>query len=175
MRNLLLIITIFFTSSSYSQSFPKKELLKKLKADTIEMDEGNEDGVFKARNEKTKKWGMYQWMYEGTQTQELIPMQYDSLKNIPYNGTFSAVYSNGKVGFYLSQWSYGEKATQTIPCIYDNYQRYTNKGTTYLAVSKNGKWGWVDWLTGKEKSDFTAKTKEDLPLINYNQKYQIDE
>ena len=176
MRKLLLIlITTFFTLSSYSQSFPEKELLKKLKADNIEMDKGNEDGVFKARNKKTKKWGMYQWMYEGTQTKELIPMQYDSLRNIPFNGNFSAVYNNGKVGFYLTEWSYGEKAKQTVLCIYTDYQRYNNNGSTYLAVSKDGKWGWVDWLTGEEKSGFTATTKEDLPNINYEQKSWIDE
>ncbi|MFT6846166.1 MAG: hypothetical protein ACJAUV_002371 [Flavobacteriales bacterium] len=172
---LLILITAFLTTSTYSQSFPEKELLKSLKADRLEMDKGNEDGVFKARNKKTKKWGMFQWMFEGVQTKELIPMHYDSLRNIPFNGAFSAVYNNGKIGFYLSEWSYAEKARQSVPCIYEDYQRYNNNGTTYLAAVKEGKWGWVDWLTGDEKSNFAAKTKDDLPYINYVQKSWVDE
>ncbi|OUS01053.1 hypothetical protein A9Q86_09930 [Flavobacteriales bacterium 33_180_T64] len=134
------------------------------------MDEGNEDGVFKANSKRSKKWGMYQWTYEGTNVKELIPMKYDSIKYFPFNGAFTAVYNDGKVGFYLAKWSYGDKAKQTVPCLYEEYQRYNNNGITYLAVSKNGKWGWVDWLTGEEKTEFKYETKEELPYPKYEQK-----
>lgn len=165
------IILAFYAAASFSQTFPEKEILKKLNASKIEMDEGNEDGVFKVYSKASKKWGMYQWMYEGTNVNELIPMKYDSLSYFPFNGNFTAVYNNGKVGFYLSAWSYYDNAKQSVPCLYDEFQRYNNKGVTYLAVSKNGKWGWVDWLTGEEKTAFSYETKDDLPYPLYEQKY----
>lgn len=165
----LITIIVCFTQLAFGQ-FPEKQLMKKLKADKIEMDRGNEDGVFKARNKTTKKWGMFQWMYNGLQTQELIPMEYDSVKYIPFNGAFTAVYNNGKVGFYLSAWSYDD-AKQTVPCVYDDYQRFTINNKTHLAVMKNSKWGWVDWISGEEKSEFIYITKEGLPRPDYDQSY----
>ncbi len=169
-KNTVIVIFLLFSRLVFAQ-FPEKELLKKLKADTIEMDQGNGDGVFKARNKKTKKWGMYQWMYKGLKIKEAIPVQYDSISFFPFNGFFTAVYNNGKVGFYLSAWSF-ESGKQTIPCLYEDYQRFeiTNKdytSTIYLAVKKNGKWGWVNWLSGEEKTEFIYNTKEDLPHPNY--------
>ncbi len=155
----------------FAQDFPEKEMLKKMNADKIEMDDGNGDGVFKIREKKTKKWGMYQWMYSGLKTKELIPINYDSLRYFPFNGAFTAVYNDGKVGFFLSAWSYDEKAKQTVPCLYEDYQRFTVKNSTYLAVAKGGKWGWVDWLTGQEKTEFIYRTKEALPYPGWEQKY----
>jgi len=172
MKQIILILFVLTTLSGVAQDFPEKEILKKLKADKIEVDEGNEDGVFKARNKKNQKWGMFQWMSEGTKMIELVPMQYDSLNYFPYNGNFTAVYNRGKVGFYLSHWTYGDMAKQTVPCIYEAFQRYTPEdGIIRLAVRKGGKWGWVDWLTGEEKTEFIYYTKEDLPYPNWEQKY----
>jgi hypothetical protein len=170
MKQISVIIVLVFTAQLVFGQFPEKQMMKKLNADKIEMDKGNGDGVFKARNRKTKKWGMYQWMYEGVKTKELIPMEYDSLKYFPFNGAFTAVYNNGKVGFYLSAWSYDD-AKQTVECLYDDYQRYNINNTTYLAVKKNGKWGWVDWLSGEEKSEFIYDDKSDLPKPKYVQAY----
>ena len=155
--------------------FPFRKVLKKLKGDKIEIDEENEDGVFKIRHKKTKKWGMYQWMYESTQVTQLIPMEYDSLNYFPFNASFTAVYNDGKVGFYLSKWSYDNEARQTVPCVYDVYQRFTPEdGVTRLAVQKNGKWGWVDWLTGEEKSGFMYRNKEELPYPAWEQKTYLN-
>lgn len=170
MKLLLPAFFVLVSQLAFAQ-FPEKELKKALSADVIEMDAGNEDGVFKARNKRSKKWGMFQWMYEGTNTTELIPMEYDSLKYFPFNGAFTAVYNDGKTGFYLSAWSY-DNARQTVPCLYDDYQRFNADGSVYLAVSKDGKWGWVDWFTGEEKSEFTSDTKEDLPYPDFEQKYR---
>ncbi|WP_457616529.1 hypothetical protein [Lutibacter sp.] len=146
-----------------------------MKADTIEMDKDNGDGVFKARNKTTKKWGMYQWRFDDLKTKMLIPMQYDSLDYFPYNANFTAVYNNDKIGFYLSAWVYNE-AKQTVPCLYDDYHRYIvtkdRSERTYLAVKKNGKWGWVNWLTGEEKTAFIYDIKEDLPYPNFVQEYR---
>lgn len=151
-----------------------KENKQKLNADILIFDEGNGDGVFKARDKATKKWGMYQSLYEG-KTTILIPAKYDSLRFFPFNGEFTAVYNDGKVGFYLSYWSYESKAKQTVKCLYEDYQRFNNEGVKYLAVKKNGKWGWVDWLTGEEKSVFKSKTTENLPFPHYEQETWLKE
>lgn len=170
MRNYLpFICLLLFTSSLFAQAFPEKELKKKLKADLLEMDGGNGDGVFKARNKKSKKWGMYQYMYSGTEVQVLIPMEYDSLEFIPFNGAFSIVYKDGKAGIYLSQWRYGDDAKQSVPCLYDDYQRFNAKNNLYLAVKRDGYWGWVDWVTGEEKSEFKYATTDDLPYPYFKQ------
>ncbi|MCV9385491.1 WG repeat-containing protein [Reichenbachiella ulvae] len=171
MKSFLTIIALVLSVLFSHAQFPEKELKKKLKADRIEMDEGNGDGVFKARNKKTKKWGMYQWQFEGLQTQELIPMQYDSVRYFPFNGNYTAVYQGSKVGFYLSYWSYGDEARETVACIYDDYKRFTAEGVPKLAVKKNESWGWVDWMTGEEKSEFKYATPEDLPYPYYKQEY----
>lgn len=97
-----------------------------------------------------------------------------SVKSFPFNGNFTAVYQGGKVGFYLAKWSYDNDARQTVPCQYEGYQRFTVNNITYLAVVKNGKWGWVDWLTGEERSDFIYSTKDDLPYPGWEQKTYFD-
>lgn len=171
----LLCLALITTSITIAQSFPEKAIMKKLEARKISMDQGNGDGVFRAQSKKTKKWGMYQWMYEGTDVKMLIPMEYDSVRNFPFNGAFTAVYNDVKVGIYLCEWSYGKDAKQTIECIYDGYRRINVKqdeyrSQLYLAMKKNGKWGWVDWLTGEEKSEFIYETTKDLPYPEFEQK-----
>ncbi|WP_415370779.1 WG repeat-containing protein [Patiriisocius sp. Uisw_047] len=147
----------------------------KLKADLVIFDPNNGDGALKARSKKTKKWGMYQFLDMNMEEKELIPMQYDSLNFYPFNGKYTAVYNNGKVGFYLSYWSYDEQAKQTVACKYDDYKRFDTDGVSKLAVKKNGKWGWVDWLTGEEKSEFIYKSPDDLPYPHYKQNYWFDD
>jgi hypothetical protein len=168
-------MALITTSISYAQSFPEKKIMNKLGARKIVMDQGNEDGVFRAQSRKTKKWGMYQWMYEGTDVKILIPMEYDSIRNFPFNGAFTAVYNDGKVGIYLCEWSYGDDARQTVECKYEDYRRVNVKqdeyrSQLYLAMKKDGKWGWVDWITGEEKSEFIYETTKDLPYPDYKQR-----
>jgi hypothetical protein len=150
-----------------------KAAQEKLNADLVFFDANNGDGAFRARNKTTLKWGMFQDL--GDNIDEMIPMHYDSLNTFPYNGSFTAVYNQGKVGFYLCSWSYDEEAKESVPCMYEDYQRFNNEGTIYLAVQKNNKWGWVDWLTGEEKSEFKSDSKDDLPYPNYKQKRWFDE
>jgi len=151
-----------------------KESKQKLKADILIFDEGNGDNVFKARNKDSKKWGMYQSLGSEKLT-TLIPANYDSISFFSFNGKYTAVFQNEKVGFYLSYWSYGKKAKQTVPCIYENYKRVDADGVPKLAVKKNGKWGWIDWLTGQEKSEFKYETTKDLPYPYFKQEIWFEE
>jgi len=151
-----------------------KESKKKLNADILIFDEGNGDGVFKARDKRTKKWGMYQSLGADDLT-TLIPENYDSINFFNFNGKYTAVYNEGKVGMYLSYWSFYDKAKQTVPCAYEYYKNFDADGVPKLAVKKNGKWGWIDWLTGEEKSEFKYETTKDLPYPYYNQKTWIEE
>jgi len=146
---------------------------KSLEADLIIFDPNNGDGGLKARHKETKKWGMYQFI--GDEQKELIPMHYDSLNFYPFNGKYTTVYSKGKVGVYLSYWSYDEESKQTVECKYDDYKRYNADGVSKLAMNKNGKWGWVDWLTGEEKSEFKYESPDDLPYPHYKQNYWFDD
>jgi len=173
---IVLGLFMHVSSLSFGQSFPKNKMMQKLKAWQIKMDEGNGDGVFRAQSRKTKKWGMYQWM-GGSKVKEMVPMQYDRLRNFPFNGHFTAVYNNGKVGIYLCEWSYGEKARQTVECKYEDYRRINARTdkysapTTYLAMKKDGKWGYVNWLTGEEMSEFIYDTSKDMPFPHFEQAY----
>ncbi len=151
-----------------------KESKKKLNADILIFDEGNGDGVFKARDKNSKKWGMYQSL-DSEKLTTLIPANYDSINFFPFNNKYTTVYNNDKVGIYLSYWSYRDKAKQTVPCSYEDYKMYDADGVPKLAVQKNGKWGWVDWLTGKEKSEFTYETPKDLPYPHYKQEIFLEE
>ena len=145
-----------------------KTARKELRADIVEMDKGNGDGVFRARNSQTKQWGMFQSIGKNNFI-EMIPMQFDSLRFFNWNGSFTAVYKDGKVGFYLSKWSYDENATLSVACKYDDYQRFSADGVSKLACKRDGKWGWVNWLTGEEESEFYAETSDDLQYPYYHQ------
>ena len=147
---------------------------KKLKADILIFDESNGDGVFKARNKATKKWGMYQSLGENDLT-TLIPAKYDSIRFFGYNSKYTAVYNKGKVGMHLSYWSYNENTKLSVPCIYEEYKNFDADGVLKLAVKKDGKWGWVNWLTGEEKSEFKYETLDDLPYPYYKQHIWIED
>ncbi|GLB50408.1 hypothetical protein [Neptunitalea lumnitzerae] len=151
-----------------------------LNADLIEHDNQNGDGALIARNKDTKKWGMYQVFVYSESYRTLIPAAYDKIDFFDWNGSFTGVFKNGKVGIYLSSWQYDEAAKETVPCIYDNYAKVTITDTQtgrqqlYLAMQKQGKWGWVDWLTGEEKSAFTYASQSEMPTPTYVQKYFIE-
>ena len=147
---------------------------KKLKADILIFDESNGDGVFKARKKSTKKWGMYQSLGENDLT-TLIPAKYDSIRFFGYNSKYTAVYNKGKVGMHLSYWSYNENTKLSVPCIYEDYKNFDADGVLKLAMKKDGKWGWVNWLTGKEESEFKYNTLDDLPYPYYKQAIWIED
>jgi hypothetical protein len=156
---------------------------EKLNISDIKFDTYNEDGIVLLQNNDTKKWGMYQ-IWHDKKIDELIPPQYDSIKFFSFNGMFTGVYINGKVGIYTSPFS-SDDARQTVPCIYDDYKTitvykypkdaipntYSNKiEYPYLAVKKNGLWAYVDWKTGEEKTDFIYDLeKEKMPFPRFHQ------
>jgi len=136
--------------------------------DCIQMDYINGDGVFIGRSAESGLWGMFQgW---DSQYQMLIPQAYDSLRFFPWNGDYTAVFKNGKVGFHLSFWSDSENSKQSIPCEYDDYQRATKEdGSPVLAVQKNGHWAWIDWQNGELKTELKYDSFEALPYPYYEQ------
>lgn len=143
--------------------------MDKINASKHDFDPYNEDGVFKAQHKNTKKWGMFQLL--GDEFKELIPMEYDSVNYFSFNGEFTAVYNNGKMGIYLSKWNF-ENAYQSIPCEYDDYKRYTvpDKNIRYLALKKDSLWAWADWMTGEIKTEFMYNLEiEQMPYPNYEQ------
>lgn len=179
MRHFLIITTLLIVNlhSKAQSSFEDQieEAFNKIrsfeKSRKIEMDGGNGDGVFIAQGQQSKKWGMYQY-YDDKNIEELIPMEYDSIRFFPWNAYYTAVFNDGKVGIYLSKWSYGEDAKQSIACIYDDYKRYvTDDQEPKLAVKRDGYWGWVDWLTGEEKSEFKYLLPDDLPYPYFKQAF----
>jgi hypothetical protein len=118
---------------------------EKLNSDLVFLDAGNGDGVFKARNIDSQKWGMYQYLDE---IKTLIPASYDSIDFFSWNRPFTGVYNNGKVGIYTSAWSV-ENAQETVPCIYDDFKIIEGNRDYFLAVMQKGKWSWMDWREGK--------------------------
>jgi hypothetical protein len=138
------------------------EAKKKLKADLVLIDFNSIEGVFKARNKRSGKWGMYQ-SYNGKDIDVIIPQVYDSIDFFRPGGKFTSVYQKGKTGIYTSKWRYRDNAKETVPCIYDDFQIFKGYGATLLAMKRDGYWGWVDFLTGEEKSEFKYETPKDLP------------
>jgi hypothetical protein len=168
LKIMLVLVISFLGYDGFAQNFPERQMLRKFKADTLALDEINQDGAFKLRGKRSGKWGLYQWLYRGLMTRELIPMKYDSLDFIGFNAPFTRVYQEGKHGVYLSGWSY-EDARESVPCIYDDSQIVRQDNQTCLAVQKNGQWLWINWETGQEFLGQTSSDPDhltDCPKIN---------
>jgi hypothetical protein len=134
--------------------------LKILKADMIVYDTIHGEGNFFARSAATKKWGMY--MSHGNHPAKMIPMAYDSIAFSP--APFYPVWNNGKVGAYCTPF-YPELRKESIPCIYDDYRLADEENYVYhLVLKKDGKWGVIDWFTGKTLLDFTYDKPEDIDI-----------
>ena len=157
-------------------------LKKKFNADLIEYDLENGDGVAKIRSASTGLWGIMQSLNK--EQQELhIPMVYDSVDFIGYNAKLTGVWLRGKVGIYMSPWTYGaENAKQTVACLYDDYKIFNVEKTIhdglggyrkyfdYVAVKKDGLWAWIDWMTGELKTEFLYDLeKEQMPYPDFEQ------
>jgi hypothetical protein len=175
----LTIILIHSTFLNAQEITPT--ILKKINASEYKLDENNGDGVFVAKHKKTEKWGMFQAWSE-KDIKEMIPMAYDSIHFFEFNAKFTGVWNRGKVGVYISPWSF-EIGKQTIACIYDDYKTFNvektindgigryNKYFTYLAVKKDGLWAWIDWMTGELKTEFIYDLeKEQMFYPEFEQK-----
>ncbi len=146
-----------------------RQIRKILNADIVEMDPYNGDDALRARNKETKLYGMYQYVSDTPTV--LIPAQYDSLDFFHWNGKVTAVYKDGKVGFYTCAWTYDDEAKQTVACQFDDFEFVVkeSQGPRYLAVKQNGKWAWWDWFNNKVKSEWYEGDREDLPYPYYTQ------
>lgn len=178
----LLVLLLFLIVSGVSGQEINPRILKKINASEYKLDKNNEDGVFLAKNKKTKKWGMYQAWSE-KDIKEMIPPNYDSIEFFGFNARLTGVWNNGKVGIYISPWSYSEdRVKQTVPCLYEEYKIFNvekiikdgigqyPKYFDYVAVKKNGLWAWIDWMTGELKSDFLYDLeKEKMPYPDFEQ------
>jgi hypothetical protein len=181
MKKIATITLLFLASLSYAQVITPA-ILKKINASEHKLDVNNEDGVFLAKNKKTKKWGMYQ-VWSVNDIKEMIPPQYDSIDFFGFNAKLTGVWNNGKVGIYQSPWSYGEEdAKQTVDCLYDDYKIFNVERTivddigrykkyfTYLAVKKDGLWAWIEWMTSELKTEFIYDLeKEQMPYPDFEQ------
>jgi hypothetical protein len=161
LKIMMVLVISLMGYNGFAQNFPERQMLRKFKADTLALDEINQDGAFKLRGKRSGKWGLYQWLYRGLMTRELIPMKYDSLDFIGFNAPFTRVYQEGKHGVYLSGWSY-EDARESVPCIYDDSQIIRQDNQTCLAVQKAGQWFWVNWETGQEYQGQSAADPDQL-------------
>ncbi len=178
-----IFLLTFFILVNFAPLFSQKQLMEMVNADLIEMDKNNGDGTFQARDKETKKWGMYQFSFDNGAPTEMIPKQYDSIQYFGVNEKFTAVYNNDKLGIYTCYFDYQEEAKETVPCLYDDFKiiivPYSGEdrfppitySEVYLTLKKNGKWGWVNWFTGEEKSQFIYKTTDDLPAPSYEQQW----
>lgn len=147
-------------TEGYSNANTKR--MTQLKADTIALDGNNGDGLFKARNSDTKKWGMYQDY--GDSIHIVIPADYDSVYYFGWNYPYTTVFNEGLVGIYLWDW-YGDDSTYTSDCIYEDYKRVNGPNERkYFAGKINGKWYWIDWYTGKKTRDLGYDTYDDMKL-----------
>jgi Leucine-rich repeat (LRR) protein len=178
MRKLFSLFIIFLLSVLSLQAQDEatiKSLKKRLKADQLILDEGNGDGVFKARIKSTKKWGMYQWTYSGTNYKVLVPARYDSLGFFRFNGTFAIAKKGNKYGTVSSPWS-GEStySKPVIPFVYESIKVVDHKGT-WLAAKKDGKWSFIDKESGKAYIPWIFESAEELPAPNpYMKKHPMD-
>lgn len=137
------------------------------KANKVQFDPASGDGIFRARKSDSQKWGLFQLTDEKAFL-ELIPAEYDSLEFIPANQHFTIVYQQGKAGVYLSKLKFPD-AKQTVACEYNTWKVAHFDGMCYLAMAEADGWGWVDWLTGDEKTDFTAASFAELPKPEFEQ------
>ena len=165
-RSMMFMGFFMLIFSLTAQEFPKPQMMRKFKADSLILDTQKSDGSFKFREKNSQKWGLHQWLYRGLMTRELIPTKYDSLDFIPYNGSFTAVYQQGNVGIYLSPWVF-ENAVESVACQYDDHEIRLIETIPYLAVKKQDRWIWVDWQSGTEYADAPADTPQELSPPNF--------
>ncbi len=140
---------------------------KKKGFDYVEFDRVNGNEIYRARQSRLRKWGMYKG-FNVNEVQELIPGEFDSLEFFPSNNNFTVVYLAGKMGFY-------NKIDDTVKKIsapdFEAYKRVDFNGEVYLAVQKQGKWGWMDWFDGEIKIKSISPSFEELPQPDWRSKF----
>ena len=164
MKQYILILTLStFYINGFSQTESQEKYIKKeLGVKQIVWDQENQDGIFKALNKKTNKWGMFQY-FEGRRPKRLVSFKYDSLGFYKFNASFTIVKNNGKYGLISDPW--GEpKAKLIVKCKHDQL-RYVKNGYGMLASKRGKNWAYIN-EQGDTLIPYASKTFEDLPIPN---------
>lgn len=141
-------------------------LMSQVNADSIDMDRINGDGLFKAKNIVSQKWGLYQG-YGDTIIMK-IPPHYDSLYYFGWNYPYTIVFNNGLAGIYLWDWTEVDDKP-TVNCIYEDYKKVeSSSGYYYYAGKIDGKWFWIDWFKNKKTRNMSWDTYEEMELSYYD-------
>lgn len=144
-----------------------KSIRRKKGFDYIEFDNINGKEIFIARQGRIRKWGMFKG-FDPNNVEQLIPNEYDSLEFFPSNNTFTPVYLGGNVGIY-SMIDY--KVKKIADAEYEAFKRVDINDIEYLAVKKQGRWGWMDWYDGEIKVNSISPSFEELPTPEWKSKY----
>lgn len=163
---IISLLLLLINGLAFSQDENSEKIIKKL-LDTKEIvwDDFNQDGVFKAKNKKTGKWGMYQYLFEGKRPKTLVRMKYDSLGFYSFSSSYTIVKNKNKYGVILSPWNDEVKARSSVKCIYQKIN-YVESGYGMLAAKGNDLWGYIDHKSGDTLIPFVHHTFSDLPTPN---------
>ena len=166
-KYLLILITIILSNIVFAQSEKDTKIVQHaLNAKQIIWDEYNGDGVLKAQNKKTGKWGMYQYWFNSKKPEKLVLMKYDSLGFYTHTSSYTIVKNNNKYGVLGSAWEGIEPKTQ-VKCLYQML-RYVRGSRNIIAAKGNNKWGYVSTETGDTLIPFAFNKFSDLPMPHNN-------
>lgn len=144
-----------------------KAVRRKKGFDFVEFDRKNGNQIFIGRQGRTRKWGMLKGS-DVNILETLIPNEYDSLSFFPSNNTFIPVYLGGNIGFYSMV---DMKVKKVSDPQYQDYKRVDINGEDYLAIQKNGRWGWMDWFNGEIKVKSIRPSFDELPKPDWKSKF----
>lgn len=146
-----------------------KAIRRKKGFDYVEFDRMNNNEIFRARSRRLGKWGLYKGFDVNT-TETLIPSEFDSLYMFPNENNFTVAFKAGKVAIYTMLNYQVKKISDPV---YDDFKRVNNNDMDYLAVKKQGRWGWVDWFDGEIKVNSISTSFEELPAPDWKPKYYL--
>lgn len=155
---ILLVFSIYFNTFSQTES-QEKYIKKELGVKQIVWDKENQDGVFKALDKKTNKWGMFQY-FEGRRPKKLVSFKYDHIDFYKVNAAFTIVKNKGKYGLISDPW--GEPKAKLIVKCKHNELRYVKNGYEMIASKQDGFWAYIN-QNGDTLIPYASKTFEDLP------------
>ncbi len=163
---LLFIAISFISANTIAQGEAMtKKMLKKLHASEIIWDTYNYDGVFKAKNKKTGKWGMFQYWEDLSEPKVLINYGYDSLGFYNHSSNYTLVKQNNKYGLLGQPWG-DDPAVLIIDCKYD-LLKYSGIRNVIIANIDN-KWGYLNSVNSDTIIPFAFNSKSELPTPSSN-------
>lgn len=134
--------------------------------DYVEFDRVNKSEIYMARQSRLRKWGILKGFDPNT-SKELVPVEFDSLDFFPSNKSFTAAYLGGKIAFFNYIDGNVKKISEPI---YEDYKSAEFNDMLYLAVKRQGKWGWMDWTDGEIKIKSISPSFDKLPQPDWKPK-----